>query len=66
MKCINRVMLSWVTSLFISLSFLMKQNSFCGMITLETSSTLSKGKFIMKQTMNTIVKLVVFMWIGSI
>ena len=47
-------------------NIVMKQNSFCGMITLETSSTLSKGRFIMKQTMNTIVKLVVFLGIGSI
>jgi hypothetical protein len=47
-------------------NIVMKQNSFYGMITLETSSTLSQGRFIMKQTMNTIVKLVVFLWIGSV
>ena len=44
----------------------MKQNSFCGMITVETSSTLSKRKLIMKQTMKTIVWLVAFLGISSI
>ena len=45
-------MLFLVISLFISLSFLMKQISFCGMITLESSCTFSKGRFVMKQKKN--------------
>ena len=46
--------------------FLMKQNSFCGMIILEASSTLSKGRFVMKQTQNKMVWLVAFLAVGSI
>jgi hypothetical protein len=44
----------------------MKQNSFFGMITLETSSTLSKGRFVMKQIMKKMVWLVAFLGINTI
>ena len=45
--------------------FLMKQNSFCGMITVETSSTLNKRRYVIKQKKK-IVWLVAFLVVGSI
>jgi hypothetical protein len=44
----------------------MKQNSFCGMITLETSSTLNKRRYVMKRIKNQLVTLMVFLGITSI
>jgi hypothetical protein len=44
----------------------MKQISFCGMITLETSSTLSKGRFAMKQKKNEMYWVMAFVLAGSI